>query len=335
MTLPINTIIQGDCLSVMKDWPDNSADLVLTDPLYNIGKDAWDKMDNYVDWFVSWAKKLQRILKKNGTFWFFHMVFPTIAEIHIRLMQQTDFRFKQWITIDKGIMSIAGRTSITALRSFPRASEYLLFYSFEDLTGAVQLGDKYARINPMAKYLRSEFRRAKVSNGQIAALFPSKNGGLTGCVSNWLLGYNFPTKEQYEKMREFLNGEYLRQEYEDLRQEYEDLRYTFNLPQGVTDVWPINFYGNTNNGHPTPKPLDLICRVVETASLPNALILDPFCGSGTTCLAAKMLGRRYIGIEISPVYAEIARKRLEAVDTGVPVKEQNKGQLPMFPMEKK
>ena len=175
----------------------------------------------------------------------------------------------------------------------------------------------------MAKYLRTEFTRAKVGNGQIAKLFPSKTGGVTGCVRNWLLGYNFPTKEQYEKMQEFLKSDYL-------RREYEDLRYTFNLPKGVTDVWPINFYGGSNNGHPTQKPLDLIYRIVETSSLPGDLILDPFCGSGTTCVAAKMLGRRYIGIDISEEYCKIARQRLRAVDTGVPVKEQRIGQMAMF-----
>jgi len=73
--------------------------------------------------------------------------------------------------------------------------------------------------------------------------------------------------------------------------------------------------------------------ILERYSNPGDLILDPFCGSGTTCVAAKMLGRRYIGIDISEEYCKIARQRLEAVDTGVPVKEQNKGQMAMFPKE--
>ena len=87
---------------------------------------------------------------------------------------------------------------------------------------------------------------------------------------------------------------------------------------------------NDGNTHPTPKPLDLILPLTKHWSNKADLILDPFCGSGTTCVAAKMLGRRYIGIDISEKYCEIARQRLEAVDTGVPVREQRKGQLALF-----
>lgn len=72
-------------------------------------------------------------------------------------------------------------------------------------------------------------------------------------------------------------------------------------------------------------------HLIDYYSRPNDLILDPFCGSGTTCVAAKKLGRNYIGIDISPEYCDIARKRLDAVDTGVPAKEAQKGQGALFP----
>ena len=61
--------------------------------------------------------------------------------------------------------------------------------------------------------------------------------------------------------------------------------------------------------HPCPKPLRLMKRIVMMCNA-NDLILDPFAGSGTTLVAAKQLGRRYIGIEIEPKYVEIARQRL-------------------------
>jgi len=63
--------------------------------------------------------------------------------------------------------------------------------------------------------------------------------------------------------------------------------------------------------HPTQKPSELFIQILKDYSEPNNLILDPFCGSGTTCVAAEELGRRWIGIDISPVYVDIARKRIQ------------------------
>ena len=82
--------------------------------------------------------------------------------------------------------------------------------------------------------------------------------------------------------------------------------------------------------HPTQKPLELMIWCVEHNSKEGDLILDPFCGSGTTCVAAKMLDRHYIGIDISEKYCEIARKRVEAAEKGITVKELEKGQGVLF-----
>jgi len=311
------TIYHADCREILPDLP--KVDLVLTDPPYNIGKDTWDTIPDYTNWLVGRFKLCELRLKQNGTFWFFHMEFQALVDLDIAIREQTNLRHRQFIILDKGIQSIAGRTS-DKLRTFPRATEYLQFYSFEDPTGAEQLGEQYQAINPMAKYLKSEFQRAGVNNKELAKLFPSKTGGLTGCVSNWLLGFNFPTKEQYETMRHYLNKnqeyeylrqeyEDLRQEYEDLRQEYEDLRYIFNMPQGVTDVWNMNCYRDNNNKHSTSKPSLPVDRVITAMSKEQGLILDPFLGSGTTAYCAKKLNRRCIGIEIEEKYCSIAANR--------------------------
>ena len=62
--------------------------------------------------------------------------------------------------------------------------------------------------------------------------------------------------------------------------------------------------------HPTQKPIKLIEELIKKYTKENDLILDPFLGSGTTAVAAKNLGRRLIGIEISEKYCEVARRRL-------------------------
>jgi len=62
--------------------------------------------------------------------------------------------------------------------------------------------------------------------------------------------------------------------------------------------------------HPTQKPVQLFCEILQDYSKEAALILDPFLGSGTTAVACKRLNRRFIGIEISEKYCQIARDRL-------------------------
>ena len=82
--------------------------------------------------------------------------------------------------------------------------------------------------------------------------------------------------------------------------------------------------------HPTQKPFGVMTWILQRYSEPGQLIVDGFCGSGTTCVAAKVLGRDYIGIDISEEYCQIARERLKAVDTGVPVKEARAGQKSLW-----
>ena len=83
--------------------------------------------------------------------------------------------------------------------------------------------------------------------------------------------------------------------------------------------------------HPTQKSLALMRWCLSLRwTREYELILDPFCGSGTTCVAAKELGRKYIGIEVSDQYCQIARERLKTVGTGVPVREARNGQMALF-----
>lgn len=72
------------------------------------------------------------------------------------------------------------------------------------------------------------------------------------------------------------------------------------------DIW--EFTQDMNNPHPAPFPVDLIERIISSTTA--EVILDPFMGSGTTALVAKNLGRKYIGIEISPEYCKMAQDRV-------------------------
>ena len=90
------------------------------------------------------------------------------------------------------------------------------------------------------------------------------------------------------------------------------------------DTHPSNFWDDItvpfwsmpeNTDHPTQKPEKLIAKLVLASSKPNDVIFDPFCGSGTSLVVAKKLGRHFVGVEMNEEYAAIAEKRLELADS--------------------
>lgn len=90
---------------------------------------------------------------------------------------------------------------------------------------------------------------------------------------------------------------------------------------------------NTPGGkheHETQKPLPLMLELVELFTDPGDIILDPFCGSGTTGVAALRLGRRFIGIEKDAKYAAVARERIEAETKGLSLRDVRHGQRGLF-----
>ena len=212
-----NTIICGDCLDVMKDWPDGCVDLVLTDPPYGVGRKYDihdDSMANYAEWLKKRIDKIFLISRFAG-------ITPGIRNI--------------WL--------------------YPKSDWVFCWYK------------------------PNSMRRSDIG------------------------GFNM-----WEPML-FYGRKVI----------YQDAINIPTVPKA-----------QDGGGHPCPKPLKLFTWAVSKMSDKDAIIVDPFCGSGTTCVAAKMLGRRYIGIDISEEYCQIARDRLRAVDTGVPVKEARAGQGALF-----
>ena len=226
-----NKIICGDCLEVMKDWPDNCVDLVLTDPPYGIdvaktGKWGGDNLAKCKDYGASnWDSEPFDIVQ---------------------------FQACQWISKNQVVFG------------------YNHFSDIFPPTSCVIVWDKVNGTNNFAD-----------------------------CELAWT---SFKSAVRL-----------IRWKWQGMLQEaghQKDYRQ-----------------------HPAQKPLGVMLWILERYSKPDQIILDPFCGSGTTCVAAKMLGRKYIGIDISEKYCEIARQKLEAVDTGVPIKEQRQGQMALFEKE--
>ena len=84
------------------------------------------------------------------------------------------------------------------------------------------------------------------------------------------------------------------------------------------------FVTEKQNVHPTVKPIELMSYLITLGSRENDVVVDPFVGSGTTCIAAKMLDRKYIGIEKEKDYAIIAKTRLNDAESPNQASEKNK-----------
>ena len=95
--------------------------------------------------------------------------------------------------------------------------------------------------------------------------------------------------------------------------EYQDEVGWYTLV-GMKDYWNINMIGRTSaerTGYPTQKPLALYERIVKVSSNEGDIVLDPFCGCATTCVAAEKLGRRWVGMDRWPKAPDVILERLE------------------------
>lgn len=93
------------------------------------------------------------------------------------------------------------------------------------------------------------------------------------------------------------------------------VRYLSDMPgmraqDVITDVAPINSQARERTGYPTQKPLALLSRLVESATDPGDMVLDPFAGCATALVAAESSGRQWIGIDVSPVAVRLVRERM-------------------------
>lgn len=81
--------------------------------------------------------------------------------------------------------------------------------------------------------------------------------------------------------------------------------------QPLGDVMEMPYSGNTL--HPTQKPVPALAKLIRSFTLPGELILDPFAGSGSTCAAALLTGRKHLGIELDAEYHQTASQRMNRV----------------------
>lgn len=310
-------LYNGDCLEVMKSIPDKSVNLVLIDPPYNIGKDKWDKwktVEDYVEFMGKVFLEIQRVLKDNGSFYFFHNDFLQIVELQNWINKNTDFIFKQLLVWNKRFNEASnkgfldGFIEVDKLRNYQKMVEYCLFYTFQDESGFKKVKEDLNNFTTLRQYFKDIQNYLGLNKKQIIDMIGQK---ADHCFRHSSSQWDLPTSETYNQLIDvFKINEYEGfKEYEELRQEYEELRYTFNNQKIHHSV--MNYEIAKKQGHVTPKNTDMLEYLIKTSSNENDIILDCFMGSGSTGVACMNTNRKFIGIELDEKYFEIASKRIE------------------------
>ena len=313
----------GDCLELMKDIPDGSVDLVLTDPPYNIKKekewDSWKTKEQYIAFMGGIFLECQRVLKDNGTMYFFHNDIVQISMLMEWIRNNTDFQYNSFIVCDKGdwrALSWKNPTEKNNLRCWFNTCEYCLCYTFQDETGL-----KKVLKNPAFYGLQNYFLTERKKTGKTAT-FLDNVMGIKSSYCYWekptTHEYRIPDEKNYRALQKYFDGvaftqeyESLRQEYESLRQEYESLRFKHNLDENHNNVFKFK-RDKGKNYHSCQKPINILSRLIRCSSNEGDTVLDMFMGSGSTGVACVNTNRRFIGIELDDKYFNIAKQRIDA-----------------------
>lgn len=283
MVLPINQVLLGDAIEVLKSLPDSSVDAVVTDPPYGMGVAAWDvKID-----IAAFTHQVKRVCK--GFYAFFGQM-PTLLDWAAEAETQR-LHYCEHITWVK-----RNNVPVHAKR-LTRGHEDILIYSTGKLRQFHEVNGRYedvrfpgvlvdiATLESVGRYisaLRSKLRHGgnadlDLSHGKRQELF----GSPTRFLSTSCSGDRSSTTCNYSNVWSFL---------------------------------PVTFSQGRRNKqsgiHPTEKPLEVMKRLVEMCSPRGGTVLDPFLGSGTTAVACLETDRHFIGIEKNPDYQAISQQRI-------------------------
>ncbi|ECA8972943.1 site-specific DNA-methyltransferase [Salmonella enterica subsp. enterica serovar Omuna] len=333
--LPGITLYNDDCINVLKSLPDNSVDLIVTDPPYfRVKSEKWDRQwtDNveFLAWLDDVLAEFWRVLKPAGSLYLF-CGWALASDTEILLRQR--MKILNHIIWAKPHGRWNGANKEGFRQYFP-STERILFaehYGAEGYAkGAVGYGVKCQELKrnvfaPLIEYFRNARQALNVSTAEINAA--------TGCQmsSHWFSAsqWRLPSEEQYQKLQTLfawkaagqqrynplsmplnvLQRDYvgltetytgLVAQYNDLRQQYRNLRRPFSVTRDTphTDTWTFAPVAWRPGKHPCEKPAVMMEHIIQSSSRPGNVVADFFMGSGSTIKAAKRLGRHAIGVEL-------------------------------------
>jgi len=267
----INTIINGDCVEVMKTLPEGCIDMVVTSPPYSAGikYDVYNDsipMDEYWKFTIDWLSQVFRVLKDDG-------------------------RVAINVPIEMNVQERGGRILFNAEFWMMMKQVGFKFFGMVDLTE-----DSPHRVRQTAWGSWMSNSQPYIYNPKECVILAYKNSPkkLTKGESQWV-GTPTEITDETGKVR-------TKMVYEP-----EDKKEFMNL---VFGRW--EYFADTKSLTKATFSMDIPVKAIKILTYKNDIVLDPFMGSGTSAVAAETLGRRWLGIELSPNYTDIARKRVNA-----------------------
>ncbi len=289
-----DTIHCEDCRTGLKRLPDESVHLILTDIPYGIGVDEWDVLhDNTNSAYLGSSpaqKKAGAVFKKRGK-----PLNGWAGSDRLAPRQYHDWCL-EWAGEWLRVLKPGGQALVFAGRRFGHRC-------------AAALEDSGFVFKDMLAWMRE---RAPHRAQRLSAVFDRRgDGGNAKQWEGWRIGNLRPTFEPVlwfvkpYKIGTTIADNVLRHGVGAFNQS------AFSSYESSPDnVLTGAFAKGEKKCHPTQKPLAVLRSLIELTTANGQAVLDPFCGSGSTLVAAKGLGRRHVGFEVDERYCEMARKRL-------------------------
>ena len=288
-------LYNGDCLELMKNIPDGSVDLVLTDPPYGTMKGIDDKhdWDTILDTQTMFAE-ISRVLRQNGKAILFSQE-PYTSHIIQNSIVSLPFCYRAiWLKNSSGNCRMAKSAMISL---------------YEDVCIFSKPYDPELK-NELRQYFQDEKKKSGLTLNELNNImgYPSKGGGYASHYFTNGTQFALPTEKHYLALQK--TG-YFKKPYEEIRYLFAKYQPAFNLWQGGKSKSNVPEYAKDNDGyHPTQKPVKLLEDLIQTYSNEGNTVLDFTMGSGSTGVACINTDRNFIGIELDKGYFDIAEKRI-------------------------
>jgi site-specific DNA-methyltransferase (adenine-specific) len=309
-------LMHGDCIELMRSMPENSGDLILTDPPYFKVKDEpwdnmWAKPDNFLAWLDGVLAQFQRILKPNGSLYLFAS--PQMAA-RVEVLIAGRFNVLNSIRWYKA-SGWHKKTRKEDLGSYLEPWEAVVFAEkFGADPYAPMARDVQIAQEPVRAYLAAEFARAGWGRDDLNRICGTASiaGGHFAARSQ----FQFPEPHHYAALQAAAPSGVLTRDYDELRAEYEMLCRSFSVTAETahTDLWTFDPVRPYPGKHPCEKPAAMLEHIITASSRPGAVVFDAFAGSGSTAVAARNTGRKFIGCEMNSDYIRLAMDKLTAAN---------------------